>query len=284
MPAVERKSIRLTSTAAELIILTLLGDFGAPPASGSGHTLHLQAPHYEATHDVAPGAELKTYRIRFAGTVAAHDTPASVLRGDCARAASEHLALDLTYHSAGTPYQYRISTRYEIPCAVSGAVVINGQETTLHAVPGQRDHSWAPRDFWALDWVWSAFHVGAQYFHATELRFFGGARIPVGYVQQAAGAGPVRELEGVACAETHDGGAGDEGRLASGMDITVTPRGGEAMKVSVEPVGHAPLRLVSDDGRVSLFDRAWGRVRLEDGRTGVGWFEWNQNVLDDAQV
>ncbi|KAJ6462530.1 phosphotransferase enzyme family protein [Mycena sanguinolenta] len=262
--------------------LLLLEDYVAPASSGSGHTLHLQAEHYEVTHDVAPGEELKTYRIRFSGKAAAYDMPDRVLRGDRASSADENLMLDLTYYSAGTPYQYRISTRYEIPCAVSGVVTINGQETKLHKVPGQRDHSWAPRDFWALDWVWSSFHFGSQHYHATELRFFGGARMPIGYVQQTGG--EVRELEDVVCREVHDNVARDEGRLVSKMDITVTPRSGEAVRMSVEPVGHAPLRLVSNDGRVSLFDRAWGRVRLEDGRTGVGWFEWNQNVLDDEQV
>ncbi|KAF8188213.1 hypothetical protein K438DRAFT_1834045 [Mycena galopus ATCC 62051] len=262
--------------------LLLLEDYDAPAASGNGHTLHLQAEHYEVTHDVASGEELKTYRIRFSGKAAAYDMADRVLRGDRASSADEHLVLDLTYHSAGTPYQYRISTRYEIPCTVSGVVTINGEETKLHNVPGQRDHSWAPRDFWALDWVWSSFHFGSQHYHATELRFLGGARMPIGYVQQTGG--EVRELEGVVCRETHDNVARDEGRLVNEMEMTVTPRGGEAMRVSVEPVGHAPLRLVSDDGRVSLFDRAWGYVRLEDGRTGVGWFEWNQNVLDDEQA
>ncbi|KAJ6495880.1 phosphotransferase enzyme family protein [Mycena vulgaris] len=262
--------------------LLLLEDYVMPASSGSGHTLHIQAEHYEVMHEVAPGEELKTYRIRFSGKAAAYDTPDCVLRGDPASSADEHLALDLTYHSAGTPYQYRISTRYEIPCAVSGVVTIDSEETRLYKVPGQRDHSWAPRDFWAMDWVWSSFHFGSQHYHATELRFFGGARMPIGYVQQTGG--EVRELEGVVCRETHDNIAGDEGRLVNKMDMTITLRGGEAVRVSVEPVGHAPLRLVSDDGRVSLFDRAWGRVRLEDGRTGIGWFEWNQNLLDDEQV
>ncbi|KAJ7908175.1 phosphotransferase enzyme family protein [Mycena leptocephala] len=252
--------------------LLLLEDYVAPASSGSGHTLHLQAEHYEVTHEVASGEELKTYRIRFSGKAAAYDMPGRVLRGDRASSADENLMLDLTYHSAGTPYQY-------VPH--QHAVRDPLRQTKLDQAPGQRDHSWAPRDFWAMDWVWSSFHFGSQHYHATELRFFGGARMPIGYVQQM---GEVRELEGVVCREAHDNVARDEGRLVSKMDITVTPRGGEAMRVSVEPVGHAPLRLVSNDGRVSLFDRAWGRVRLEDGRTGVGWFEWNQNVLDDEQV
>jgi hypothetical protein len=41
--------------------------------------------------------------------------------------------------------------------------------------------------------------------------------------------------------------------------------------------GHAPVRLVSPDGRVSNFARAWATVQTEDGRRGVGWLEWNRN-------
>jgi hypothetical protein len=42
-------------------------------------------------------------------------------------------------------------------------------------------------------------------------------------------------------------------------------------------VGHAPVRLEARDGRVSHFPRAWATVTTRDGRTGVGWLEWNRN-------
>ena len=41
--------------------------------------------------------------------------------------------------------------------------------------------------------------------------------------------------------------------------------------------GHAPVLLTATDGRVSHFPRAWATVTTEDGRTGVGWIEWNRN-------
>jgi len=50
----------------------------------------------------------------------------------------------------------------------------------------------------------------------------------------------------------------------------------EVLVAGIEIGGHAPVRLVSPDGRVSHFPRAWVTVTLNDGRTGVGWIEWNR--------
>ena len=45
----------------------------------------------------------------------------------------------------------------------------------------------------------------------------------------------------------------------------------------MEIKGHAPVLLTATDGRVSQFPRAWATVTTADGRTGVGWLEWNRN-------
>ncbi|OOK64384.1 hypothetical protein BZL29_8275 [Mycobacterium kansasii] len=37
------------------------------------------------------------------------------------------------------------------------------------------------------------------------------------------------------------------------------------------------MRLAAVDGRVSQFPRAWVAVSTHDGRSGVGWLEWNRN-------
>jgi hypothetical protein len=47
---------------------------------------------------------------------------------------------------------------------------------------------------------------------------------------------------------------------------------------TVDVLGHAPLRLVAKDGRVSQFPRVWATVSTADGRAGVGWLEWNRNL------
>jgi hypothetical protein len=45
----------------------------------------------------------------------------------------------------------------------------------------------------------------------------------------------------------------------------------------VEPLAFGALRLVSPDGRATNFPRAMCRLRSNDGRTGLGWAEWNLN-------
>lgn len=47
------------------------------------------------------------------------------------------------------------------------------------------------------------------------------------------------------------------------------------LTIDVEVRGHAPVWLTSLDGRVSYFPRAWTTVTTGDGRTGIGWVEWN---------
>ncbi|PQP44567.1 hypothetical protein, partial [Mycolicibacterium austroafricanum] len=46
---------------------------------------------------------------------------------------------------------------------------------------------------------------------------------------------------------------------------------------TIDVRGHAPVLLTSPDGRHSRFPRAWGEVTTADGRTGVGWIEWNRS-------
>ena len=62
--------------------------------------------------------------------------------------------------------------------------------------------------------------------------------------------------------------------LPAGAHVGVQPG---ALELDVTPVGHAPVRLVADDGRVAEFPRAWVKVTTGDGRSGVGWMEWNRN-------
>ena len=50
------------------------------------------------------------------------------------------------------------------------------------------------------------------------------------------------------------------------------------LTVDVDIRGFAPVKLTAADGRVSHFPRAWAAVRTSDGRTGIGWLEWNRNT------
>jgi hypothetical protein len=164
---------------------------------------------------------------------------------------------------------YRVTTRYEIPCTVTGSVTIDGNRHTVDAVPGQRDHSWGVRDWWSMDWLWSALHLDdGTHLHAVDITIPGIPPMSVGYVQGRGGT--VDELQKISRTETFDA----EG-LPVGATLVFEP-GGIAATVDVR--GHAPLRLVAKDGRISQFPRLWAAVTTDDGRTGVGWLEWNRNL------
>jgi hypothetical protein len=207
---------------------------------------------------------LQRYSVRVRGQGQAYDDPAALLRGETGRPAE--LTMDLVWTTAGTPYQYRITSRYEIPCAVSGTVIVDGTQVVVGAAAGQRDHSWGVRDWWGMDWVWSALHLDeGTHLHGVDLRIPGAAPMGIGYLHQ-----PGRrlvELQAVSARETF----GD-----NDLPQATTISYGE-LAATIDIRGHAPVLLTSSDGRVSHFPRAWAAVTTDDGRTGVGWVEWNRN-------
>jgi hypothetical protein len=85
---------------------------------------------------------------------------------------------------------------------------------------------------------------------------------------QGAG-GELIELERVSANEQ----VGADG-LITHAEVALDPPG---LRLEVEPLAFGPLRLIAPDGRVSHFPRAICRVRSDDGRSGVGWMEWNLN-------
>jgi hypothetical protein len=209
---------------------------------------------------------LQSYRVSLRGRGEAHDDPAALLRGEPGRPVD--VELDLTWTTAGTPYQYRITTRYELPCTVSGTVTADGRSFTFTDIPGQRDHSWAARDWWGMEWVWSALHLDdGTHLHAVEMRIPGAPRFGIGYLQRAGE--PLVELQTVTAREEF----GDD-ELPLGTTLELEPGG---VTATIDVRGHAPVLLTSSDGRLSRFPRAWVTVSTADGRTGIGWVEWNRN-------
>jgi hypothetical protein len=207
---------------------------------------------------------LRTYRVKLRGRGQAYDDPAALLRGEAGRAVE--LTMDLVWTTAGTPYQYRITPRYEIPCAVSGTIAIDGEEFVVREVDGQRDHSWGVRDWWAMDWVWSALHLDdGTHIHGVDIRIPGAPPIGIGYLQQPGL--PLVELQAVAAREMFGDNGLPQATTLSYGDLTAT----------IDIRGHAPVLLTASDGRISHFPRAWTTVTTDDGRTGVGWVEWNRN-------
>jgi hypothetical protein len=236
-------------------------DFQAalPEDSSLVHTGQIDFTHAATT-------PLEAYRIGLKGRGQAYDDPAALLRGEAGRPVE--MTMDLMWTTAGTPYQYRVTPRYEIPCIVSGIVTADGHVFPVGGAAGQRDHSWGVRDWWSMDWVWSALHlIDETRMHALDLRIPEAPNIGIGYVQSPGK--PLVELQTVAVRESFA-----ENGLPQSTSLTLSPGG---ISASLDIRGHAPLRLTAPDGRVSQFPRAWATVTTDDGRIGVGWIEWNRN-------
>jgi hypothetical protein len=217
----------------------------------------------EFTHSVVD--PLRTYRVAVRGRGQSFQDPAALLRAE--QGAPVDVTLELEWSTDGTPYQYRVATRYEIPCAVTGFVIVDGHRYEFAAVPGQRDHSWGVRDWWSMDWLWSALHLDdGTHLHAVDISIPGIPPMSIGYVQRET----VDELQKISRTETFDAAG-----LPVGATLALEP--GD-ITATVDVRGHAPLRLVAKDGRISQFPRVWATVSTADGRTGVGWLEWNRNL------
>jgi len=186
-----------------------------------------------------------------------------------------HLDLDLVWRSDGRPHHYVRTTRYEIPCLVEGTLAIDGEPIAITG-QGQRDHSWAPRDWWSFDWCWFAGRLDdGTRAHGVDIRVAPGLRLSFGYRQGPGGdAGDDIGGDDVGIEDglVVDEALGDHGFPTSGT-IVCPPVG---LDLAVEPIAFAPLRFDHPDGRIDHFPRAMTRFTATDGRTGLGWIEWNQ--------
>jgi hypothetical protein len=115
--------------------------------------------------------------------------------------------------------------------------------------------------------MWSAFHLtDGTRIHAVTLPDLPG--FCVGYIQTG---GEITELTtGSSTYQSPDGG------LVSSAVLTLGEPS-DPLVVEVSPRGFGPLRLEAPDGRVTHFQRAMADFRTADGRSGVGWIEWNIN-------
>jgi hypothetical protein len=217
--------------------------------------------------DLVCDRPLERFAVTCAATGQLYEDPAAILRGE--PGVPSDVELDLAWDTDGEPYRYRITTRYEIPCRVTGSVVVEGERHEVRGF-GQRDHSWGVRDWWAMNWCWMAGRLDDESrLHAVHMRLPGIPPFGIGYVQ--GGGRDLLEL-------TTDGVDVTEEVDADGLPVSATLRlDPPGMVVEVQPIAHGPLRLVSDDGRLSRFPRVMCALHTGDGRTGHGWIEWNLN-------
>jgi len=223
--------------------------------------LSARGPGYEAALEVVE--PLTTFSVTATADAAAFDDPAAVYRGETGRPVE--MGLELVWRTDGQPYHYVLTTRYEIPCLVEGTLRLDGNEVAIRGA-GQRDHSWGVRDWWAFGWCWLAVRLDdGTRLHAADIRM-PGSPVAFGYVQ-APGvlAAPLTTLS---VAED----LGRDGFPQRGR-VRLDPG---AFDLLVEPLGFGPVLLTGPDGRVSRFPRALARFSGVDGRSGLGWIEWNQ--------
>jgi hypothetical protein len=238
-------------------------DLKAPLPKGGGLETHTDA----IAADLVCERELERFRVLCTATGERHEDPAAILRGETGQ--PSRVELDLVWETDREPYRYRIATRYEIPCRVRGTVVVDGEHHEVQAT-GQRDHSWGVRDWWAMNWCWMAGRLDdGSRVHAVHMRLPGMPPFGIGYVQSSGHDLVELTADGVEVTEE----LGPDGLPVSAR-LRLDPPG---LDLEVKPIGHGPLRLVSDDGRVSHFPRVLCGLRAGDGRTGQGWIEWNLN-------
>jgi hypothetical protein len=233
---------------------------------------------YEVPLPKAPGLELRTHGLwadnivetpleHFTVANEAHglgvDDPvalyAAVPVGD-----QVPIAFDLEWETAGTPYHYLATTRYEIPCTVHGTIDVGSERIELVGF-GQRDHSWGVRDWWQFGWVWTAGRLDDNTrFHGSDIRI-PDIDVGFGYEQRDGAIEPTNSVN--ASEELDPNGFATAGRVAIA-----------SLELGIEPIAFAPA-LLTFEGKVSHFPRALCRFTTADGRTGLGWTEWNQPGL-----
>jgi hypothetical protein len=224
----------------------------------------IKADTYAVTQEMRrPMVDIRTV---FEGTARQYTSETSMFHGDAGEPVE--VSFDLAWHTNGIPYQWRITDRYEVPCRVAGTVVIDGVSTEFSG-NGQRDHSWGLRDWWAQDWMWSAFHLNdGTHVHAVVIDH---KEMAFGYVQRG------NELTELTTGRTRV--ERDDPDIVTRCVIDLD---GVDLHLEVTPTAHGSVLLVEEDGRRCHFLRAMVAVTTTDGRSGDGWIEWGFNKPEQA--
>jgi hypothetical protein len=207
---------------------------------------------------------LSEFRVVASSPATIHASATDVYEGGAGEPTT--LAFDLTWTTDGAPYHYALSPRYEIPCLVRGTITVGGESLTLVG-QGQRDHSWANRDWWSFEWCWFSGRLDdGTRVHGADIRVAEGFRMAFGYSQHAGQTVPI-----------HSDLLVEEDRGRHGMPtraiISCPPAG---LDLVATPLSGGPLLLLDGTGGRAHFHRASCRYQATDGRAGLGWIEWNQ--------
>lgn len=238
--------------------LTVLFDDRAPLIGGDG--LGLEVTGWRA--HLEPDAPLGAWRVRAGGAGQRFADPKDVFRRR--RGEPADMELDLTWTGVAPPYHYGLTTRYEVSARVTGTIRV-GDEVIAVDAPGQRDHSWGVRDWWAFGWCWSSGTLeDGTAFHLSDIRMGAGA---AGFGYVVTPDGTLTPARAVSATEDLDADG-----VPTAARCTVEPGG---LDLTVVPVALAPILFVEDDGREARMSRLLCRFEAADGRVGSGWTEWN---------
>jgi hypothetical protein len=126
-----------------------LVDFAAPLPDSN---LRIQTSKFQASH--SSQSPLESFDVLLDGQGLSYDDPSELLQeGFEQRGKPVNIRMYLRWKTSGIPYQYRITTRYEIPCLASGTVSLGDETFSLQNVTAQRDHSWGARDCKFISWL-----------------------------------------------------------------------------------------------------------------------------------
>ena len=181
------------------------------------------------------------------------------------------MGLDLEWETDGEPYHYGYTTRYEIPCLVHGEILLGDERIELDGY-GQRDHSWAVRDWWSSAGCGPrAASTTAPGSTRSDIRV-PDAPIGFGYLQP-----PGRRVVPAAWPIPGDGTVHAEEELGpEGLPTSASVSIGE-LDLDDDAARRSARRCsLGPEGQVGRFPRAMCRFDAADGRTGLGWTEWNQ--------
>lgn len=247
------------------------------------HGLRANRAAYTYGHHLETVGE--EWGIEWHGTAQHATAPADVLagRGETAEVDLQ-LTLsdrhDLFYYSdgtAGSPHRGE-DDRYEVTCDVAGTVELDGQTHEVDC-PGQRDHSWAPRQ-WAGDAEWlyasGAFEDGTAY-HKTTAWMTGEPSEPVyenGYWYDGEGITPLTDV-GLSADPQFSQATAEawaEGDPPT-FELDLAWADGSTT-IDVSPIATTPLEFVNEStGQRALFNRSAYENTKADGTTGGGWLE-----------
>ncbi len=172
------------------------------------------------------------------------DDPTEVWRSG--RGDRRALGFDLEWETTGGPELLALAgAGYHLPCAVHGEVLVDDDIITV-AGWGARSHAWGERDWWGRSWC------------TTSGRFDDGTSWYGERLEVRANPGP-----GV-------------------LPRPVTVELGAGLSVAVQPLPHAPVRLDAPGRGCAQLARALCLGTATDGRSGVGWTEWNRPLAPGA--